>query len=45
MNGVKQIPGRSRKTARQVAATGGGKDEIDWEKRDHIGLYPQKQPV
>lgn len=19
-------------------------DEIDWEKRDHIGLYPQKQP-
>jgi ferredoxin-nitrite reductase len=20
------------------------KDEIDWEKRDHIGLYPQKQP-
>jgi len=25
----------------QPAAT---KDEIDWEKRDHIGLYPQKQP-
>jgi ferredoxin-nitrite reductase len=20
------------------------KDEFDWEKRDHIGLYPQKQP-
>jgi len=20
------------------------KDEIDWEKRDHIGIYPQKQP-
>lgn len=20
------------------------KDEIDWEKRDHIGLYPQQQP-
>jgi ferredoxin-nitrite reductase len=20
------------------------KDEIDWEKRDHIGVYPQKQP-
>lgn len=19
-------------------------DEIDWEKRDHIGIYPQKQP-
>ena len=20
------------------------KDEIDWEKRDHLGVYPQKQP-
>ena len=20
------------------------KDEIDWEKRDHVGVYPQKQP-
>jgi ferredoxin-nitrite reductase len=20
------------------------KDEIDWDKRDHIGVYPQKQP-
>ncbi|MDP8965445.1 MAG: ferredoxin--nitrite reductase [Cyanobacteriota bacterium] len=20
------------------------KDEFDWEKRDHIGIYPQKQP-
>jgi ferredoxin-nitrite reductase len=20
------------------------RDEIDWEKRDHIGVYPQKQP-
>ena len=20
------------------------KDEIDWEKRDHIGIYPQQQP-
>jgi ferredoxin-nitrite reductase len=25
----------------QIAAP---KDEIDWEKRDHIGVYPQKQP-
>lgn len=24
--------------------TAAEKDEIDWEKRDHIGLYPQKQP-
>ncbi len=23
---------------------GAEKDEIDWEKRDHIGVYPQKQP-
>lgn len=25
-------------------ATAADKDEIDWEKRDHIGVYPQKQP-
>jgi ferredoxin-nitrite reductase len=25
-------------------ATAAEKDEIDWEKRDHIGVYPQKQP-
>jgi ferredoxin-nitrite reductase len=24
--------------------TAAPKDEIDWEKRDHIGIYPQKQP-
>jgi len=24
--------------------TAAEKDEIDWEKRDHIGIYPQKQP-
>jgi ferredoxin-nitrite reductase len=24
--------------------TAAPKDEIDWEKRDHIGVYPQKQP-
>jgi len=24
-------------------ATAAEKDEIDWEKRDHIGVYPQKQ--
>ncbi|MBA3924156.1 MAG: ferredoxin--nitrite reductase, partial [Nostocaceae cyanobacterium] len=24
--------------------TAAAKDEIDWEKRDHIGVYPQKQP-
>ncbi|WP_250122828.1 ferredoxin--nitrite reductase [Chroococcidiopsis sp. CCMEE 29] len=24
--------------------TAAEKDEIDWEKRDHIGVYPQKQP-
>ena len=28
------------KSLRSAAA----KDEIDWEKRDHIGIYPQKQP-
>ena len=20
------------------------KDEVDWDKRDHLGIYPQKQP-
>jgi len=24
--------------------TAAAKDAIDWEKRDHIGVYPQKQP-
>jgi ferredoxin-nitrite reductase len=24
--------------------TAAEKDEIDWDKRDHIGIYPQKQP-
>lgn len=24
--------------------TAAEKDEIDWEKRDHIGVFPQKQP-
>ncbi|MEW6493527.1 MAG: ferredoxin--nitrite reductase [Cyanobacteriota bacterium] len=24
--------------------TAAAKDEIDWEKRDHIGVFPQKQP-
>jgi ferredoxin-nitrite reductase len=31
---------RMGKSLRSAAA----KDEIDWEKRDHIGVYPQKQP-
>jgi ferredoxin-nitrite reductase len=25
-------------------AAAAAKDEIEWEKRDHIGVYPQKQP-
>ncbi len=25
-------------------ATAAPKDEIDWDKRDHIGVYPQRQP-
>jgi ferredoxin-nitrite reductase len=28
----------------QKLETEAEKDEIDWEKRDHIGVYPQKQP-
>ncbi|WP_088894101.1 ferredoxin--nitrite reductase [Leptolyngbya ohadii] len=28
----------------QSLAPAAPKDEIDWEKRDHIGVYPQKQP-
>jgi len=27
----------------KLLATAAEKDEIDWEKRDHIGVYPQKQ--
>ncbi|MBD2308889.1 ferredoxin--nitrite reductase [Chroococcidiopsis sp. FACHB-1243] len=34
------IETRMGKSLRSAAA----KDEIDWEKRDHIGVYPQKQP-
>jgi ferredoxin-nitrite reductase len=28
----------------QTLQTAAEKDEIDWEKRDHIGVFPQKQP-
>ena len=28
----------------RTLATAAAKDEIVWEKRDHIGVYPQKQP-
>ena len=28
----------------QPLATVAEKDEMDWDKRDHIGVYPQKQP-
>ncbi|MBR8831040.1 MAG: Sulfite reductase [ferredoxin] [Chroococcopsis gigantea SAG 12.99] len=27
-----------------LLTTAADKDELDWDKRDHIGVYPQKQP-
>ena len=42
--GIEQFRAEVEKQLGQTLLTAAAKDEIDWEKRDHIGIYPQKQP-
>lgn len=42
--GIEEFRGRVEKEFGQPLPRAAEKDEIDWEKRDHIGVFPQKQP-
>jgi ferredoxin-nitrite reductase len=42
--GVEKFRAEVEKQLGRELATAAPKDEIDWEKRDHIGIYRQKQP-
>lgn len=42
--GVEKFRAEVEKQLGDKLADAAPKDEIDWEKRDHIGVYPQKQP-
>lgn len=42
--GVEKFRAEVEKQLGYELADAAAKDEIDWEKRDHIGVYPQKQP-
>lgn len=41
--GIEKFRAEVEKQLGKPLATAADKDEIDWEKRDHIGVYPQKQ--
>ena len=41
--GIEQFRAEVEQRFGRSLATAAEKDEIDWEKRDHIGVYPQKQ--
>ncbi len=41
--GIKKFRTEVEKELGHPLETAAEKDEIDWEKRDHLGLYPQKQ--
>lgn len=41
--GIEQFRAEVEQRFGKPLATAAEKDEIDWEKRDHIGVYPQKQ--
>lgn len=41
--GIEQFRTEVEKQLGQTLPTEAEKDAIDWEKRDHIGIYPQKQ--
>lgn len=41
--GIEQFRMEVEKQLGRPLASAAAKDEIDWEKRDHIGIYPQKQ--
>jgi ferredoxin-nitrite reductase len=42
--GIEEFRERVEKEFGQPLQRAADKDEIDWEKRDHIGVFPQKQP-
>ena len=42
--GIEKFRAEVEKQIGRPLETAAAKDEIDWEKRDHIGIYPQKQP-
>jgi ferredoxin-nitrite reductase len=41
--GIEKFRTEAEKVYGKVLLTEAPKDEIEWEKRDHIGIYPQKQ--
>ncbi|MFM2304963.1 MAG: hypothetical protein RLZZ135_2375, partial [Cyanobacteriota bacterium] len=41
--GIEKFRTEAEKVYGKVLAAAAPKDEIEWEKRDHIGIYPQKQ--
>ncbi len=41
--GIEKFRTESERVHGSTLATAALKDEIEWEKRDHIGVYPQKQ--
>jgi ferredoxin-nitrite reductase len=42
--GIKQFRAMVEKQFGRSLATAAEKDEIDWEKRDHLGVFQQQQP-
>jgi ferredoxin-nitrite reductase len=41
--GIEKFRAETERVYGKVLLTAAAKDEIEWEKRDHIGVYPQKQ--
>ncbi len=41
--GIEKFRTESERVYGKTLSTAAAKDEIEWEKRDHIGVYPQKQ--
>ena len=41
--GIEKFRAEAEKVHGKILITAAAKDEIEWEKRDHIGVYPQKQ--
>jgi ferredoxin-nitrite reductase len=41
--GIEKFRAEAERVYGKVLLTAAAKDEIEWEKRDHIGVYPQKQ--
>jgi ferredoxin-nitrite reductase len=41
--GIEKFRAEAERVHGKTLATAALKDEIEWEKRDHIGVYPQKQ--